>query len=88
LTSIGSDLSIINSLSQEGMIVGGKSDKNYEWNDKMCYLTSSRDQIDSELLKELTKDSRYICRACGRSAIEAERLCAPETMLKKRPSLQ
>jgi len=58
----------------------GEGDFTYEYEDKICSLTSSRDQIDLKLIKQLVKDSRYICRTCGRSAVEEEKLCSPETM--------
>ncbi len=58
----------------------GEGDFAYEYEDKLCSLTTSREQIDLELLKQLVKDGRYICRTCGRSAVDSERLCLPETM--------
>ena len=58
----------------------GEGDFDYEYEDKICSLISSRDQVDLKLLKQLVKDSRYICRTCGRSAANADRLCSPETM--------
>jgi hypothetical protein len=58
----------------------GEGDFNYDFEDKICTLSNSRDQIDLKLLKKLVKGGRYICRTCGRSAVEAEKLCTPETM--------
>ena len=58
----------------------GEGDFDYEYEDKICSLSSPRDQIDLRLLKQLVKDSRYICRTCGRSAVDSEKLCSPETM--------
>ena len=58
----------------------GEGDFQYEYDDKICSLTNSRDNIDLRLLRQLVRDSRYICRSCGRSAVDAERLCSPEIM--------
>jgi len=58
----------------------GKGDCNYQYEDKMCYLSSIRDQIDARLLKQLIKDSRYLCRACGRSAVNSQNLCSPKKL--------
>jgi hypothetical protein len=57
----------------------GEGDFEYDYEDKICSLTSSRDQMDLGFVKQLVKDSRYICRSCGRSAVDSERLCSPET---------
>jgi len=35
------------------------------------------DQADVEELKPLVRDARYICKACGRAAHNAENLCEP-----------
>jgi len=58
----------------------GEGDFDYEYEDKICSLTSSRDQIDLKSLKKLVKNSRYICRTCGRSAVDERKLCLPEKM--------
>ncbi len=58
----------------------GEGDFQYEYEDKICSLTSSRDQIDLDLLKKLIKNSRYVCRTCGHSAVESAKLCWPEKM--------
>jgi len=58
----------------------GKGDFNCPYEDKMCYLSSIRDQIDAKLLKQLIKDIKYLCRACGRSAVNAQNLCSPKKL--------
>jgi hypothetical protein len=47
---------------------------------KVCSLSSSTNPADQELLKELSKDSQYICRTCKRSAKDAEELCSPSLL--------
>jgi hypothetical protein len=58
----------------------GEGDFDSGYDKKICSLTSSGDQVDLKLIKQLVKDSRYVCRTCGRSAADSERLCSPETM--------
>ena len=46
--------------------------------DKMvCEISFSSDSEFKEL-KSLTKDSKFICRGCGRSAASEDNLCQPE----------
>lgn len=58
----------------------GEGDLEYEYEDKMCSMTSTRDQIDLNKLKRLVKNSQYICNSCGRSAVDSDRLCSPVAM--------
>ena len=58
----------------------GEGDFDPGYDEKICSMTSSGDKLDLKLIKQLVKDSRYVCRTCGRSAADAERLCSPETM--------
>jgi hypothetical protein len=58
----------------------GERDLDYEYEDKICSLSISGNQIDLKLLKQLVKDSRWVCTTCGRSAVDAARLCSPEPM--------
>ena len=43
----------------------------------VCQIDISSDSGLREL-KTLTKDSRFVCRDCGRAASSEERLCDPE----------
>ena len=47
---------------------------------KACSLSSSTDHADLELLKRLSKDSKYFCRACKRPAKDKENLCSPVSL--------
>jgi hypothetical protein len=49
-----------------------------EYEDKLCFLSTSEDQDDLDRLNHLEKDGRYVCSACGRTAASEENLCAPE----------
>jgi hypothetical protein len=51
-----------------------------EFDDKMCFLGSSDDQMDFDRVKDLVRESRFVCRSCGRSAANSENLCVPETL--------
>jgi transposase-like protein len=42
----------------------------------LCKLVA--DKTSTEKLKPLVKDSKYICKDCGRTAAKAENLCSPE----------
>jgi hypothetical protein len=42
----------------------------------LCKLVE--DKTPTEKLKPLVKNSKYICKGCGRTAAKAENLCAPE----------
>lgn len=41
----------------------------------LCDLMSEKDGIAE--VREAAKDPRFICKACGRAAREAQRLCVP-----------
>lgn len=41
----------------------------------LCDLMSDKDGF--ETAKAAAKNAQFICKACGRAAKEAERLCAP-----------
>lgn len=43
----------------------------------VCEIDISSDRGFQEL-KTLTKDSRFVCRDCGRTAASDESLCRPE----------
>ncbi len=43
----------------------------------ICEIDFSSDSGFNEL-KALTKDSKFVCRDCGRAAASEERLCDPE----------
>ena len=43
----------------------------------VCEIDFSSDSGLSEL-KTLTKDSKFVCRGCGRAASSEESLCQPE----------
>jgi hypothetical protein len=34
-------------------------------------------EVDLQTIKELTRNPRFICRKCGRSAVRGENLCEP-----------
>jgi len=38
------------------------------------------DKVPIEKIKPLVKDAKYICKACMRTAVKAENLCAPEKL--------
>jgi len=48
--------------------------------DKMCSISGSGDEANLDLLKRMVKNSRYVCSACGRSALNADNLCSPESL--------
>jgi hypothetical protein len=43
----------------------------------ICEIDLSSD-LGFKELKTLTKDSKFVCRGCGRAAAREERLCQPE----------
>jgi hypothetical protein len=47
---------------------------------KVCSLSDSTDRSDLDLLKELSKGSRYFCRTCKRPANDSQKLCSPELL--------
>jgi hypothetical protein len=51
-----------------------------ERDEKICSISDSEDPVKIERIRHLIKDSKYVCSTCGRSAMRAENLCAPETL--------
>jgi|WetSurSiteA1Bulk_404760.scaffolds.fasta_scaffold01315_2 hypothetical protein len=51
-----------------------------ESDEKLCWIIESQNRVDLDCLRPLVKDSRFICSMCGRSAANAEHLCAPEIL--------
>ncbi len=47
---------------------------------KICSLSRSHDQSDLDLLKKRSKESRYFCPECKRSAYDASMLCSAEAL--------
>lgn len=47
----------------------------------MCELADSKSGFKK--MRKAARDARYICRSCGRSAADEERLCSPEPLYKK-----
>jgi hypothetical protein len=44
----------------------------------LCYLANiGFPQNNTGEYKELVKEARYLCKACGRVAVNAENLCKP-----------
>ena len=47
----------------------------------LCYLQNIGFLLKNwEEYKNLVRDGRYVCKACGRVAVKAENLCAPERL--------
>jgi hypothetical protein len=44
---------------------------------KACELTSASDSSEH---KTITKENNYVCKQCGRSALNQENLCQPERL--------
>lgn len=47
---------------------------------KMCQLTKKAHKFDIEKVKELTSNSKFICKCCGRTANDKENLCSPVSL--------
>ena len=45
----------------------------------LCDITL-RGQVALEQVKDLVRDSKFICKKCGRSAANEENLCDPEPL--------
>ena len=47
----------------------------------LCYL-HNMGYVNSNLdkYKELVKEGKYVCKACGRVAVEEKNLCVPEKL--------
>ena len=45
--------------------------------EKMCALTCCTCHLDLDKLKPLVKNAEFICRDCGRVAVDQNRLCDP-----------
>lgn len=48
--------------------------------DKICSVSESNDEHRMEYLKDMVKNSEYVCSVCGRAASSEEALCAPESV--------
>lgn len=48
---------------------------------KLCKLIKETEKFDK--YKDLVRDSKYICKKCGRLAKDSENLCKPEKLKKK-----
>jgi hypothetical protein len=56
-----------------------KPHKNHEKH--LCYLQNIGFLAENlEEYKKLTRDPRFICKACGRVAQDSENLCLPEPL--------
>lgn len=44
----------------------------------MCDMAGKKEMFEE--MRSATRDAKYICSACGRSAAEKERLCRPEEL--------
>jgi len=47
---------------------------------KICQLTKKAHEFDIEKIKELTLNSKFICKCCGRTANDKENLCSPVSL--------
>ncbi len=45
--------------------------------DKLCALTCCPCSLDLEKIKTIVKDSKFICKVCGRAANSEKNLCQP-----------
>ncbi len=46
--------------------------------EKLCSMMFAPGGMDLRLLKILVKDPKYICRECGRAAVNETSLCSPD----------
>jgi hypothetical protein len=46
--------------------------------EKLCSLMFSPAGMDLKRLKALIKDPKYVCKECGRAAVNEGSLCSPE----------
>jgi hypothetical protein len=51
-----------------------------ESDEKVCFISGTRDEADLDYLKNLVRGSQYICSSCGRAALSPENLCSPEKL--------
>lgn len=45
----------------------------------LCAMAESGD-VSIEQMKELVRDAKFMCRICGRSAVNSDNLCEPEPL--------
>jgi len=48
--------------------------------EKLCSMIFAPGGMDLRVMKILVKDPKYICRECGRAAINETNLCSPDKL--------
>jgi hypothetical protein len=56
---------------------GGEVPLSYE---KICSIICSPAGLDLKMLRALVKDPKYVCRDCGRAAVNEVNLCSPDRL--------
>ena len=48
--------------------------------EKLCSIMCSPAGLDLKILRALVKNPKYICKECGRAAVNEYNLCSPEKL--------